>query len=697
MRAGGLQKKFFIALLIVGIVPGVGALTSTYLYGISSLKHSIGSGFQEIARSTAIRIASAVDQEIDRAIRLARVPMLVRQRVDAANRRYAGKSELEVRMVLATKAAAYQQALADGAPFPPGSAETNAYLREWARETGYYVRVAIADSRGALVSTTDSHAPYLNADQEWWQEAIAAPLDTAYVSSLRLDPRLNEYVFDVAVPIPGEGGGPPIGVVAVVVRRDVLLHTILPIRVGETGHGMLLDTEGTPLICPVLPPTAHLIPETLLDQLARDEPLWLVAEDDAHGGHNSIVGAAPVRFAHRLSPASLGGTRWFAFVRQQPEETYAPINSMLVVVGLIGFGLVVVLASLGFVVGRRIVSPILALRREAEALQRDVAALPDAPFVSRTEPPPAPEIRTGDEIEDLARTFQAMRNALEDSLRTVRTQQEELIRREKLASVGQLLAALAHDLRNPLGVIRSSAQLVIEEHQSDAVKQEVARYIIDEVDRLTHRINDFLRYARQKPPEPKRVRADALALAALRQWKAQGGHERIAVETRFAEPLPEISVDPDQVKEALVNLLINAREAMPEGGHLAVVTRADADGQVAIEVADTGCGIPAAHLARIYEPFFTTKEYGTGLGLTNVKRLVEDNGGSIDVQSQEGAGSRFVLRFPAADRPGGGSRDQVTTEPPGRQAPLAVGPGAEPVSIPGPAPADRLSGPAPPA
>ncbi len=681
MRAGGLQKKFFIALLIVGIVPGVVALTSTYLYGISSLKHSIGSGFQEIARSTAIRIASAVDQEIDRAVRLARVPMLVRQRVDAANRRYAGKSELEVRMLLATKAAAYQQALVDGAPLPPGSAETNAYLREWARETGYYVRVAIADSRGALVSTTDTHTPYLNADQEWWQEAMAAPPGAAYVSSLRLDPRLNEYVFDVAVPIPGEGGGPPIGVVGVVVRRDVLLNTILPIRVGETGHGMLLDTEGTPLICPVLPPTAHLIPETLLDQLARDEPLWLVAEDDAHGGRNSIVGAAPVRFAHRLSPASLGGTRWFAFVRQQPDETYAPINSMLVVVGLIGFGLVVVLASLGFVVGRRIVSPILALRREAEALRRDVAALPNAPFVSRTESQPAPAIRTGDEIEDLARTFQAMRNALEDSLRTVRTQQEELIRREKLASVGQLLAALAHDLRNPLGVIRSSAQLVIEEQQSDAVKQEVARYIIDEVDRLTHRINDFLRYARQKPPEPKRVRADALAQSALRQWKAQGGHERIAVETRFAEPLPEIAVDPDQVKEALVNLLINAREAMPAGGHLAVVTRADADGQVAVEVADTGCGIPAAHLARIYEPFFTTKEYGTGLGLTNVKRLVEDNGGRIEVQSQEGAGSRFVLRFPAADRPRGGSSDQVPTEPPGQQAPLTVGPEIEPLSI----------------
>jgi signal transduction histidine kinase len=242
-----------------------------------------------------------------------------------------------------------------------------------------------------------------------------------------------------------------------------------------------------------------------------------------------------------------------------------------------------------------------------------------------------------------------MRAALDESLRTVKTQQEELIRKEKLASVGQLLAALAHDLRNPLGVIRSSAQLVLEDQQSDSVRQEVARYIMDEVDRLTHRINDFLRYARQKPPEPKLIQPEALAQAALWQWKAQGGIDRVTIETHFGHSLPGLAVDPDQVKEALVNLLINAREAMPTGGHLTVTTRPGDHQHVEIEVADTGCGIPQASLHRIFEPFFTTKEYGTGLGLTNVKRLVQDNGGTVEVSSDEGKGSRFILRFPAAE------------------------------------------------
>lgn len=647
-RTGGLQKKFFIALLIVGLTPGVAALIVTYLYSTSSLKHSIGSGFQEIARSTAMRIATTVDSEIDRALRLAIVPVLVRQAVEAANRRYVGKSDAEIRRLLAIEAVDWPYM--KPARMPAVAAHTSAYLKDWSKRYGYYVRVVVTDRHGAIVASSDPGAPYQNADRDWWRDTMGSGPEMAYVSTLRLDQELKDYIFDVAVPIMGEDPDEPIGVVGLVVRREVLLQTILPIRVGETGHGMLLDTEGTPLICPVLPPTAHLIHEALVNQLARDQPLWFVADDDAHGGENSIVGAAPVQFAHKLTADSLGGTRWFAFVRQQPEETYAPINRMLLMVGLIGFGLVVVLAGTGFAVGRRIVSPILALRTEAEMLRNEVATLPEAATPPATlVKPVSPEIRTGDEIEDLADTINALRTALDQSLRTIRTQQEELIRKEKLASVGQLLAALAHDLRNPLGVIRSSAQLVLEAQQPDSVKQEVARYIMDEVDRLTHRINDFLRYARQKPPEPKLIQPETLAQSALWQWKAQGGMDNLTIESTFDPSLSAVSVDPDQVKEALVNLLINAREAMPTGGRVTVSTRANDARHIEIEVADNGCGIPSGSLHRIFEPFFTTKDYGTGLGLTNVKRLIQDNGGTIEVFSENGKGTRFVLRFPVTE------------------------------------------------
>jgi signal transduction histidine kinase len=646
-RTGRLQHKFFIALLIVGIVPGAVALIVTYLSSTASLKSAIGAGFQEIARSTAIRIAVTVDTEIDRAVRLALVPFLIRDVVETANHRYDGTPSADLTAQLAR-----EQADRTGPSLlrlDPQRQATTAYLQEWARQSSHYIRVVIADLHGALVVSTDATTPYLHAQQEWWQEAIHAPAGTAYVSTLRLDAQIQDYVFDVAVPILDPKGTKTIGVVGLVIRREVLMNTILAIRVGTTGHGMLLDTTGTPLICPVLPPTAHLIPDQLLAQLTQEGPLWFVADNDAHGGRHAIVGAAPVRLSHPLTPLSLGGQRWFAFVRQQPEETYAPIYALLVKVGLIGFGLVGMLASLGFVVGRRTVAPILALKEATQRLQEEVMAL-STPHVEQwpTSPSPLSTITTGDEIEDLARTFHTMRCAMENSVRTIHAQQTELIRREKLASVGQLLAALAHDLRNPLGVIRSSAQVVLDIQQGDQVKREVAQYIIEEVDRLTDRIHDFLRYARQKPPEPTSIPAQVLIRSALRQWEAQGKHESVHVTQNVAENVPMAFVDPEQVKEALVNLLMNAREAVPQEGTIRVTADTDPEGRLVIEIADTGCGIPTANLARIFEPFFTTKEYGTGLGLTNVKRLIEDNGGTIEVFSQVGEGTRFVLRLPCA-------------------------------------------------
>jgi hypothetical protein len=319
--------------------------------------------------------------------------------------------------------------------------DTTGYLDEWARESRHYVRVTIADRQGQVVASTDPRLPPQQAGEVWWREAIQAAPGASYVSNVMFDPQVNDMVFHVAVPILDDTRRSTIGVVGLVIRRNLLTQMILPIQIGNTGHAMLLDTQGTPLICPVLPPTAHLIPSTLVNRLTLDRPLWLVADDDAHGGRDAIVGAAPVQLTHALTPGSLDGNRWYAFIRQAPEETYAPIYSLLLTVGVIGFGLVIVLSAFGFLVGYRIVTPIVALQREAEGL-RLTLALPEHGSANRPLTPLlSPGYQTGDEIEDLATSFAAMRGVLEENLRTIRSQQHELIRQEKLASVGQLLAA----------------------------------------------------------------------------------------------------------------------------------------------------------------------------------------------------------------------------------------------------------------
>jgi hypothetical protein len=340
-RTGGLQKKLFFALLIVGIVPGIAALWATYAFSTISLKQAIGEGFQEIARSTAIHLAAAVDNEIDRATRLALVRLHIRQPVLLANERAQRKSTAATRLQPPREPPRDQQA-------PWSIAATVRYLEEWAQESSHYVRVTLVDQQGLVVASTDPRLPPRQADQEWWREAMRAVPGSSYLSNLAQDPLANDAVFHIAVPIFDDAQGSPIGAIDLVIRGNLFTQMILPIHIGDTGHGMLLDTQGTPLICPVLPPTAHLIPHTLLNRLALDHPLWLVAEDDAHGGRDAIVGAAPIQFTHRLTPDSLGGNRWYAFIRQAPDETYAPIYSLLVTVGMIGFGLVLALSVFGF-------------------------------------------------------------------------------------------------------------------------------------------------------------------------------------------------------------------------------------------------------------------------------------------------------------------------------------------------------------
>ena len=668
---GGLQKKFVASLLIIGFAPGIVALFATYLYSTQALKNAIGDSFQQIAAATARRIEIMLDDEIDGARHLGAAPQTVRASVEAANASYRAIDSSALQRQLEERNRRWEKFRAGEGQAPEFmNRRTLLYTQAWADiRRGIYQNILITDDRGALVSSLLPEAEFLHRGKLWWEEAFAGGKGRVYISDFyEYSPGL--YLLDIAVPVLNEEGTQAIGVVKLVLHRDNLMKAIMDIRVGERGHGMLLNTEGTPLICPVLPPKAHLINDALMHQVMQSKPGWVIAEDDAHGGHNSIVGYAPIRFSHMLSERSLGGNQWYAFVRQDPAETYAPVYTLLRVVGLIGFGMVMVLASLGFYMGRLIVKPIVLLQAQADAIRRDVSDLASAGRFDRGLRETANRrvvIHTGDELESLALAFNQMAETLEESLKKIHDQEGELLRKEKLASVGQLLAALAHDIKNPLGVVRSSAQLVMDDHQPDSVKREVAQYVIDEVDRLTNRINHFLRFARQMPPELRPVWAKVLIEAAVHEWRALGKAETIDVVIDVAGHLAELFVDPDQVKEALVNLMVNASEAMPAGGTLRLLAleaqNIGGPAMIELRVIDTGTGINTEHLNHIYDPFFTTKEYGTGLGLTNAKRLVENNGGQMLINSSESGGTEVVLRFPAVVRAGREKEEACLNQP----------------------------------
>jgi signal transduction histidine kinase len=251
-------------------------------------------------------------------------------------------------------------------------------------------------------------------------------------------------------------------------------------------------------------------------------------------------------------------------------------------------------------------------------------------------------IASRDEIGDLAREFDAMATAIEE-------REHKLIRSERLATVGRMAAHITHEIRNPLASLGLNVELLADEVGADnAEARKLVTSIGNEIDRLSEITETYLRFVRL--PKPKLEREDLAALVTS-VLEFAGGELKLARITWFieAEPdLPEVLADESQIRQALLNLVRNAKEAMAGGGRIHVQAAKAPDGMVRLVLADSGDGIPRENLDKIFEPFFSTKAKGTGLGLALVQQIVLEHGGRIEVDCPAGGGTRFTISLPAA-------------------------------------------------
>ncbi len=259
---------------------------------------------------------------------------------------------------------------------------------------------------------------------------------------------------------------------------------------------------------------------------------------------------------------------------------------------------------------------------------------------------------SADEIGELARAFARMTEQLRQS-------RAQLVQSEKLASIGQMAAAVAHGLRNPLASLRAAAQLA--RHRVDApAAREQLDAIVEQVDRLDVRIAHLLQFSRPAPFHPLRESVRTLVEGALSGFAELLRQRGIELVLRFAEAVPDVRVDPMRLEQALTEIVSNALDAMspPAGGRLEIgahVATGDAGGGgsgagVVIDITDSGCGIPAEILPNLCEPFFTTRSEGTGLGLAIAKRYVEEAGGRLEITSAVGRGTTVRIWLPVASR-----------------------------------------------
>lgn len=246
--------------------------------------------------------------------------------------------------------------------------------------------------------------------------------------------------------------------------------------------------------------------------------------------------------------------------------------------------------------------------------------------------------------ELLARQAKKLEEMVEERTRDLREAQEQLIRAEKMATLGELAGSVGHELRNPLAVIRNSVYLLKSAGSDEAKQREYLGLIEQETDNASRIITDLLDYSRIQPLKPIPCEAKDIVNEVLER---NAPPQNVKVGIQIPGTLPKILVNPQQIGQIIANLVTNAYEAMPQGGKLDI-SAVSSDGQIILAIKDTGVGISKKNLVKLFEPLFTTKPRGIGLGLTISKRLADLNHSEIQVTSRVGEGTTFTLYLPAS-------------------------------------------------
>jgi len=253
------------------------------------------------------------------------------------------------------------------------------------------------------------------------------------------------------------------------------------------------------------------------------------------------------------------------------------------------------------------------------------------------------------QLEETAKGLEESYLQLQSQSELIIRIEEQLRRAERLSALGELSAILAHEIRNPLASIRGTAEILMEDGAPAENRREFLDILVKESDRLNHVVEDFLKMARPEPINkiPCDVNEELANMVTL--FSAQARQSKVSLELKPSS-LPSFRGDGEKLRQAFMNILLNAIQATPAGGRVTVSTSEDRERRrIVISFADNGPGISQEAASKIFEPFFTTKGTGTGLGLPITKKIIEGHGGSIEVESEPGNGATFKVLLPVAE------------------------------------------------
>jgi len=306
---------------------------------------------------------------------------------------------------------------------------------------------------------------------------------------------------------------------------------------------------------------------------------------------------------------------------------------MLILIGLSGF----LLGLVGAVVlAKRITGP---LQKLVEGTVR----------ISKGDFTQTISVGSRDEIGDLARSFNEMTKDLLETRRQMEDANRRLIQAEKLASIGRISASIAHEIRNPLTSVKLNIQKLMQIESLDEEEKEHLSISQEGIAQIEKFIKELLNFTRVSDLNPERFPVVQIIEESLKMMRNSFLEKKIVLEKRFAADLPAVVVDGDKMRQVFLNILRNAVEAVEEGGRIGLsLSRIKENGapRIRVRISDDGCGIPEKDWENIFEPFYTTKSSGFGLGLSNARKIVEQHRGSIKVTKSKGKGTTFEVRIP---------------------------------------------------
>jgi len=519
----------------------------------------------------------------------------------------------------------------------------NGYLESMKTHYLDYKRTLLVDLYGEIVADTANGRENLGfRDADWFQKAME---EGEYISDVFLEE--GEPMFLIAVAIAKDE---PVGVLCEFISLQYLNDFASDMALGESGESYLVNQYGIII--------AHKEKERILKDRVKNVELLTqlskrVAKLEVYQDYRGVEVIGAQTWIPQQTADGLRPMQWLLIAEQNTDEVFATVNKYEM--GIIALFLLLscIIISGCFWIAKTIVHPIKKLSDAA-------AVIAKGNFEQQL------KVNRQDEIGRLTVAFNQMAQQLrsyyaklENRVTTTREElekvsddleksKEALVRSEKLVALGEVSAGVAHEIRTPLTSIKLFIQSLEIVFPLDDETLEDFSIIKSEINKMEEIINRFLDFARPAFPKFESVNVNQLLSDAISLLKNRIKDENIVIETEYDETLPPIAGDGKQLGQVFLNMLLNSIEAMPDSGRITVATNiisVSGEGKklLKITIADTGCGISPALRRYIFDPFVTTKDTGTGMGLAIAFTVIEQHGGLIEVESEAGEGATFMI------------------------------------------------------